>query len=123
MYRDVAKNIELFTLQLPKTIVPTPNAQDYEAGFIYRYFIQKANDESAFIFEVNQSEYENYEFKPFWKRVRIKWRITGPKTPVYENGEMKDRGVIQSNKSSVNLASSQFKNISLYLPNLLQFYK
>jgi hypothetical protein len=123
MYKNVAKNIEKFTLQVPNTVVPTPTNEDYELGFIYRYFIQKANDEDSFIYEINLNEYNLYNLNPFWKKLRLKWRITGPINPTYNNGTVSDRGVIQSNKSSLNIASSQFKNISLYLPNLLQFYK
>ncbi len=123
MYKDVANNIDTFTIQIPITIIPSPTDSDYQLGFIYRYFIQKANDENAFIYEVSETDYEIYSENHFWKRIRIKWRISGPSNPIYKNGVMEDRGVLNSNKSSVSLASSHFKNISLYLPNLLQFYK
>jgi hypothetical protein len=123
MYKDVAKNIENFTLVIPNTIVPAPTDSDYKLGFIYRYFIQKANDDNAFIYEVSDTDYEFYSQNHFWKRIRIKWRISGPTQSIYKDGELSDRGVMASNKSSLSIASSQLKNISLYLPNLLQFHK
>lgn len=123
MYKNVAKNIENFTLVTPNTIVPSPTETDYKLGFIYRYFIQKANDDNAFIYEVSQSEYDLYNHNAFWKKLKLKWRISGPTDPIYKAGEVEDRGVINSNKSSLSAASSHFKNISLYLPNLLQFHK
>ena len=50
MYKDIAKNLEPFELGLPNTIVPSPTKQDYELGFIRRYFVRKVNDENGFIF-------------------------------------------------------------------------
>jgi hypothetical protein len=38
-------------------------------------------------------------------------------------GEESDKGVINSNKASISIASLKIKNISLYLPNLKQFHK
>jgi hypothetical protein len=123
MYKDVAKNIEAFTLVFPNTTIPNPTKEDYRLGFIYRHFIQKANDENSFIFEVSETEYQRYQSNTFWKTLKLKWRIAGPKDPIYKNGELDDRGVVNSNKSTISIASSDFKNISLYLPNLLQFHK
>lgn len=123
MYKNIAKNIENFTLKVPKTIVPNPTDDDYSIGFINRFFIQKANDESSFIFEVSENEFTIYETNAFWKVLQIQWRISGPTESIYKDGELSDRGVIASNKSSISIASSQLKNISLYLPNLLQFHK
>ena len=37
MYKDIAKNIEIFKIEYPKTIVPNPTTNDYDLGFIRRY--------------------------------------------------------------------------------------
>ena len=34
-----------------------------------------------------------------------------------------DNGVINSNRLAIKYASKKMENLSLYLPNLLQFYK
>jgi hypothetical protein len=39
------------------------------------------------------------------------------------DGEVNDIGVRNSNKATISIAASKIKNIGLYLPNLLQFYK
>mgnify|MGYP003346855108 CR=1 FL=1 len=39
------------------------------------------------------------------------------------SGEVDDKGVRNSNKSAISLATSDIKNIGLYLPNILQFHK
>lgn len=124
MYKDVAKNIENFTLQIPKTVIPIPTEFDYDNGFIRRYFIQKTNDSNGFVFEVSEEVHDELRDNPFWKVADLKWRITGPKETVYnQKGELSDIGVEITNKQIINLTSKTIRNISLYLPNLLQFHK
>jgi hypothetical protein len=124
MYKDIAKNIENFTLQIPKTIIPIPTEFDYDNGFIRRYFIQKTNDSNGFVFEVSEEVHDELRDNPFWKVADLKWRITGPKENVYnQKGELSDIGVEITNKQIINLTSKTIRNISLYLPNLLQFHK
>ena len=124
MYKDVAKNIEIFNIQFPKTIVPSPTENDYNLGFIRRYFIRRINDENGFIFEIDENEYQKYLTNPFFESATIKWRISGPIEIKYkDNGEIDDKGVKNSNKTAINIASEKLKNIGLYLPNILQFYK
>ena len=124
MYKDVAKNIENFTLQIPKTVIPIPTEFDYDNGFIRRYFIQKTNDSNGFVFEVSLEVHDELRDNPFWKVADLKWRISGPKETVYNKmGELSDVGVEMTNKQIINLTSKKIKNIGLYLPNLLQFHK
>jgi hypothetical protein len=124
MYKDVAKNIENFTLQIPKTVIPIPTEFDYDNGFIRRYFIQKTNDSNGFVFEVSEEVYDELRDSPFWKVTDLKWRIAGPKQTIYnQKGELSDIGVEITNKQIINLTSNTIRNIGLYLPNLLQFYK
>jgi hypothetical protein len=124
MYKDIAKNLKEFVIVYPETIVPYPTDNDYSAGFIRRFFIRRANDEYGHIFEIDQSIYNEYLENPFWISANLKWRISGPADSVFNgDGKMTDMGVLASNKLSLGEASIKLKNIKLYLPNLLQFYK
>jgi hypothetical protein len=124
MYKDVSKTVDFFKIKYPNTIVPTPITQDYENGFIRRYFIRHANDANGHIFEISEDTYLQYLENPFWKVEQIKWRISGPTEPTYkDSGEFDDMGVKNSNTSALNIASINLKNIKLYLPNILQFHK
>jgi len=121
MYK-ISSNI--FDLNTPQTIVPSPTSSDYELGFIMRYFVRRANDLNGFIYEIDEDIFESYKDKPFWLIAELKWRITGPLDIVYKsNGDIDDRGVVNSNKTSIMYTSKVLPNISLYLPNILQFYK
>jgi hypothetical protein len=124
MYKDVAKNIDKFTIKIPKTIVPKPTASDYENGFIERYFIQVSFDSNGFIYEVEENTFDKYLENPFWIGEKLFWRIAGPLDTVYDtDGKILDKGVIASNKASLSITSLKIQNISLYLPNIKQFYK
>ncbi len=124
MYKDVAKNIDRYKIKIPNTIVPTPSVSDYENGFIERYFLRVAFDSNGFVYEVSNSTYNLYATNAFWVGETLLWRITGPIDIVYnEDGFVKDKGVVNSNKTSISIASLKIKNISLYLPNLKQFHK
>jgi hypothetical protein len=124
MYKDVVNNLNLFDIKFPNTIVPSPTSDDYNLGFIMRYFIQKANDSNAHVFEIDLKTYELYKENPHWKVIEVKWRIKGPLNTTYKNdGEIDDKGVKNSNQAAINRASFFLKNVGLYLPNLLQFHK
>lgn len=124
MYKDIAQNVDIFVIEYPKTIVPNPTENDYNALFINRYFVRKANDLSSHIFEVDKSTFDEYKANPFWLGENLRWRITGPIDAVYNSaGNIDDKGVLDSNKSSIYIASKILPNIKLYLPNLLQFYR
>lgn len=124
MYKDIAKNLDLFEIKYPKTLIPNPTDEDYSKSYILRFFTRKSNDQYGHIFEIDQDTFGEYLENPFWTSVSIKWRISGPLYTTYnDNGTMKDRGVIESNKASIGIGSQKLKNLKLYLPNLLQFYK
>jgi hypothetical protein len=92
--------------------IPTPTEFDYKRGFIERYFVQKINDTDSFIYEVDSTTYQTTLTSPFYKSVKLKWKITGNADKARE-----------SNKTSIRLVSSDMKSLILYLPNTLQFHK
>ena len=124
MYNNLISEKTNYSLDFPKTIVPIPSDTDYENGFIERYFTQKVNDKNSYVFEIDKEEYSNLFENPYWVSEIMKWRITGPITPVYNiDGILTDKGVIESNNASISIISEKVKNVKLYLPNILQFHK
>jgi hypothetical protein len=118
------KNKEKFNIQNPKNFIPNPTEEDYQIGFIRRYFVTKTADLSGFVYEVNLNDFETYLENPHFIYVDLKWRIRGPLEIIYKsNGEIDDKGVANSNKIAISISANKIKNIRLYLPNLLQFYK
>ena len=108
----------------PTAYFPNPTDKDFTRGYIYRYFTQKANDESAPIYEVASTEYRKFVTSPLYNTADLKWRLSGPLTEEKIGaGEVVDYGVPHSNKTSIKLASKIISKLGLYLPNLKQFYK
>jgi hypothetical protein len=124
MYTDLIKDKQLFSLEVPKTIVPFPTENDYYNGVITRFFTQKANDINGFVYEINLDTYTTLKSNPYWLINNIYWRIAGPLDMVYsDNGMVMDKGVYNSNRDSIRLGEEKIKNLGLYLPNILQFHK
>ena len=83
---------------------------------IHNVLLNHPNEEFKVYFDL----FEN----PYWVSEIMKWRITGPITPVYNiDGILTDKGVIESNNASISIISQKVKNVKLYLPNILQFHK
>jgi len=121
-YSELNRGIR--TNQKIKAHFPTPTEVDYNRGFIRRYFIQKSNDKSAPIYEINSDYYQYYRRNPIYTAVTLRWRISGPKETQYDNeGRIVDRSVSESNRIAIKIVSAEMPNLKLHLPNLLQFYK
>lgn len=124
MYKDLIKDKRIYSLDIPKTIVPSPTDDDYSNGIIDRYFTQKVNDTNGFVYEINLNTYNELKLNPYWAIENIKWRLSGPLDSVYdENGKIIDKGVRNSNIASIAEGQKNIKNLNLYLINNLQFYK
>ncbi len=98
---------------LVETHVPNPTDYDYNKSYITRYFIRRSNDLSGVIYEVDVRRISIYATNPFYIWTQIDWKIS--KAPI-EDVEM-------MNKKSALLGQKVIPNLSLYLPNLSQFYK
>lgn len=124
MYSDLINNKRDYSFSNPETIVPILTESNYGTGFLSRYFCQKVNDKIGFVFEISFDTYKELQENPYWKTTILRWRLTGPIEPVYNDmGQLIDMGVLQSNKNSIQITASTLKNIGLYLPNILQFHK
>lgn len=111
---ELLKNRQGNLIDIPDVSVSIPilTDKDYFKGYVVRYFVQKANDINSVIYEVSKSNYTQILSSPIYLNLKLDWRIIGD--PI----EIK-----KSNTSSLRIASETIPKISLYLPNLLQFYK
>lgn len=111
-YKTIANLNTDFDVPNIKQHIPSPTETDYRIGYIVRYFIQKANDINAPIHEVDEYGFTNFQNNPFYVVTVMDWRISG------QNDQIR-----QSNAASIRVASKQIRNLSLYLPYLLQFHQ
>jgi hypothetical protein len=124
MYKDLIKNKTIYSLDIPKTIVPTPTDNDYSNGIMDRYFAQRVNDANGFVYEIKLDTYNELKLNPYWIIETIKWRLSGPIEVIYDvDGKMTDKGVKNSNIASIAEGQKIINNLNLYLIDILQFYK
>jgi hypothetical protein len=111
---DILLKKQKKSIEMPSIIPHLPNVtdKDYKRGYIKRYFVQKANDKNSEIFEINNARFNVLANNPYYLVASIDWRIKGLPEEVKN-----------SNKESTRLVFDKLPKLSLYLPNLLQFYK
>ena len=111
-YKKLKNNLSEFSLPDIITYRPTPAETDYLRGYIRRYFIQRANDNTGYIYEISANSFTQYSISPHFTVVMINWRIKGT------NEEISD-----SNSKSIRIGMESIPSLHLYLPNTLQFSK
>lgn len=95
-----------------KAFRPNPNEFDYKRGYITRYFVQKINDETAPIYEIDENGFDVFGNNTFYQTTSIDWKIIGT-----------DEQIKDANSKSILLGAKKLKALSLYFPNLLQYRK
>lgn len=102
----------------PISYIPIPTVDDYNIGYIFRYFVQKRNNPSKTIQEINSEQYNSLNIinSPglsitSWNYVTIKWTIA---TQFAKNLNLQE--IIKAEQSG-------FVNLSKYLLNPLEFWK
>ncbi len=124
MYNNLIQSSSLTSLQIPQTFLPSPSEQNYLDGKITRYFIQKANDKTSPVFEINKSTYAKIFENGYWAKVEMEWRIKGELEPVFnEKGILIDPGVRNFNLNQIAKFQKTIPPLRSYLINPTQFYK
>lgn len=112
--------LEGFNLNLPNTHLPKPSMKDYDVGFIYRYAVSRIN--MIEITEVSSDVFDKID-NNFFKKVKFKWRITGPLKNQYDGNMLIEQGVIEFNKKQIVELNKTMPGIIDIFNNYTQFYK
>lgn len=123
-YKEIFKGSTIKENATLVAYIPKPTSDDYTRGYIMRFFVQKTSDINSPIIEVSYNNYLKLKTNPYYRLTKLRWKISGSLNPIYDSsGVLEETGVPESNRISIKLASQKIKNLKLYLPNLLQFYK
>lgn len=109
-YNILNKGGEVFKKIKIKAYIPEPNDDDYDRGYVHRFFIQRTNDTNGSVYEISSRNYESMSANPFYRIAELYWKIKGT-----------DDEIKLANSKSVKFASKKIPALSLYLPYLLQF--
>ena len=111
-YNKIQSNLTEYKLPEIITHVPSPLEADYKRGYIKRYFIQRSNDATGYIYEIDSLSFLDFKISPYFSAIMILWRISGT------NDE-----ISKSNSKSIKIGMERIPSLHLYLPNTLQFIK
>ncbi len=103
----------------PISYLVRPTLEDYNEGYVYRFFIQKRNNPLLTTMEIDSEQYNtiNSQNKPgingvIWNAYLIKWKITGASIEEHNHREI------------VKSITDGFIGLQItHLKNLLQFAK
>lgn len=105
----------------PRQITPSVSDEDYDVGYIYRYFCKKVNDENSNILEIDKDQYDmlvSYDKSingPLYKAIRVIWKVSGIKDVVNEENKRRIEDAERDQK---------FKNLTKKIRNsYTKFYK
>jgi hypothetical protein len=97
-----------------------PTTDDYNRGYVTRYFVQKVNDGT--IYEVSGDSY-NTIINGLYSKINLIWRIIGSKTNIYQNKVKIYSGVREDNLNVIRSAEKSMPGISGVLKDPLEFYR
>ena len=126
---DKLKN---FTDLITKYVEPSPyilriEQLDYDAGYVTRFFVEKAFGSNRYPMEIDYLQSQRYN-KPksinggLYNLVAINWKITGPLNNVYNNrGLILELGIYEHNALQVERAAQTIPNINYTIKNYIEF--
>jgi hypothetical protein len=106
---------------VPVEYKPRPNKNDYDRGFITRFFSKKVNESK--IIEIDPAKIRNINAVLYFI-VSLNWKISGSREKVIINGIIDKTGVIDSNNFEIERVKIENGiDLSNKLSNRLEFWR
>jgi hypothetical protein len=109
---------------------PEPGPEDYNRGFMYRYFLQRKRPKDSLPFEINRNQFRYFEqpeqgiSQSVYRGREIKWKLVGPKdTKTNSLGYPIRSGVRETNTNLVELYEEDLPGLSKILDDPLQYWR
>lgn len=115
-YKKAIDNRIIIRGHFAKSFVPRPKIEDFQRGFIIRYFAKQRNNSRANIVEIDRSQFVSHSESvgglntTFYKVISLKWKIIGSLEKIQA-----------VNFFSVKNAETLMQGITKRIGNLLQF--
>jgi hypothetical protein len=108
------------SLDYPVSYYPYPIQEDYDRGYIIRYFTKKVNN-AGYVTEISPSEYSNiqngtanYDVS-MYQTGQIMWKLTGPLNSVRISQYDTRAGIIDTNKRLTETLNKTFLGITDFI--------
>ncbi len=126
MIYDTPNNIKTivglgsYSFVTPSTYTPTITVDDYDNGYIDRFFISRIN-----YFDIIETNYKDYNTTNinYFKKIKIDWKITGSEFNIYIDKTLQTTGVVNYNNLTIRNIQSYMPNINIILNNPKQFWR
>lgn len=109
-----------YDYQTPSTYIPTISQNDYDYGYIKRFFVGRINYFD--VIETNNKDF-NLANSSYFNKISIDWKITGPEFNVYNGKMLETTGVVNYNNLRIRDAGVYIPNIAIILNNPKQFWR
>ena len=109
-----------YSFVTPSTYTPTITVDDYDNGYIDRFFISRIN-----YFDIIETNYKDYNTTNinYFKKIKIDWKITGPEFNIYIDKTLQTTGVVNYNNLTIRNIQSYMPNINIILNNPKKFWR
>jgi hypothetical protein len=109
-----------FDFAKPSTYIPTITQDDYDRGYIDRFFVARIN-----YFDIIETNYKDYNTAntSYFIKTKRDWKITGPELNTYIGKTLQETGVVNYNNFRIRDAQLYIKNINIILNNPKQFWR
>jgi hypothetical protein len=104
--------------------LPSPTQKDYDNGYVMRFFLRPVNRKDE-IHEVAETVYTKIQALKYYKKLSLKWRISGSETSIVDpiSGAKLYYSVSESNNLAIDDAIAQLPGIEKILIDPLQFWR
>jgi hypothetical protein len=105
----------------PAEYRPSPTKDDYNSGFIVRYFCKKINENRTY--EIDPAKWSLIE-KNLYVVVNLNWKISGTKENVMNGNIIEKTSVVESNDAEIERVKNNTGiDLSQKLSNRLEFWR
>ena len=106
----------------PILFKPTPTEEDYSLGRITRFFVKKVTSPNFPIYEVDISQYEEFEKNAFYKCAYLTWTISGRPYSIQDDNGNVAPGAYELNQNEILRVDESLPGVIDVLQNLLEFF-
>lgn len=101
----------------------SPSIEDYDTGYINRYFCKK--NKSEYIIEIDEKQYNklisnNYSSSYIYRVVEMQWKLSGDMFDIFDGNVRISNGVYDSNKRSIQNANKKLYGLINYIKSYVE---
>ena len=126
--RKIYRKSVSHVVKRPIPLVPIsnpPTDEDYEIGYMRRFFARQTNSPESIIVEVDESTFHKLKASEtsdgYYTVVEMNWRIKGPLTDEVKKG-IYQKGVLQANNDSLKIAETKISGIKDVVGSLVRWH-